>query len=481
MELTKITKPVRGRLAVAAAALSLAVAGMVVASPSAGADPGHDAAPSRPVGWASTDGGVTGGGSAGAANRFVVHNRAELINAVNNGGQPNAPKVIKVVGNIYGDDAGDGTHLGQQDYRPGWDLDRYIACYGPDAMEWSDSRYPDCGDLRRGRVMGSNAEKAQIQITLGSNTTLVGLGNHAKLTGIYLTINGGSNIIVQNLTMESPIDYFPSWDPGDGGGSWNARFDAMSIVTGTHVWIDHVTFTDGAHPDSAAEIGPHTKIVQQHDGLLDMEDGTNLVTVSNSVFDNHSKTLLLGSGDSKGDRDRGKLRITFVGNHFIDSEQRSPRVRFGRVDVVNNLYTAATDDPQRPILTPKLGGPGYFLGLGLESQIYSRYNAFDYTGPGADSSIIAWASGGTRFFDRGSWFNGRKVDAIAVARASFDQAKAEALADAAADGTEPPAWTAESFQPTVDWNPDDVYQLKPLHSERQVTRSVLANAGAGRI
>jgi pectate lyase len=432
------------------------------------------------VGWASTTQ-VSGGAGAPASSIYVVSNRAELVRAIANNGAPDAPKIIYVKGSIYGDEAADGRHLGQQDYRPGWDLDRYIACFGPNADEWSDTRFPDCGDLRRGRVTGSNNEKAQIQLTLGANTSLIGLGTDAALIGVYLTINNDPNVIVRNLTLESPIDYFPSWDPGDDGGSWNARFDAMSVVTGTGVWVDHCTFTDGAHPDSAAPAGPHGKYVQRHDGLLDMEDGTDLVTVSNSVFENHSKTLLLGSGDTKGDRDRGKLRVTFVGNHFIDTEQRSPRVRFGQVHVVNNLYSAATNDPERPIATPALGGEGYFLGMGVESQIYSEYNAFDYTGPGADPSVIVGAYGGTEIEDHGSWFNSRKVDVAEVAASQFAIARDAALASAAAAGTAPPAWTQESFQAGVEWDPNEEYAYHPMKSEPQVTRSVLANAGAGKL
>ena len=64
--------------------------------------------------------------------------------------------------------------------------------------------------------------------------------------------------MVRDLELEAPVDHFPSWDPwGGDDGSWNARFDALSIVTGSNIWIDHCTFTDGRFPNSEAPEGFH--------------------------------------------------------------------------------------------------------------------------------------------------------------------------------------------------------------------------------
>jgi pectate lyase len=62
-----------------------------------------------PVGWASVNGGTTGGLGAGPESVWTVSTRAELKEALANRGDPTAPKVIRVEGDISGHEAGDGT------------------------------------------------------------------------------------------------------------------------------------------------------------------------------------------------------------------------------------------------------------------------------------------------------------------------------------------------------------------------------------
>ncbi|MDG9715112.1 pectate lyase [Streptomyces sp. DH24] len=400
--------------------------------PAAAAGPG-------PVGWASTGGGTTGGAG---GTTWTVDTRAELKAALANHGDPAAPKVIRVVGDIDGHEADDGTLLGEQDYAPGYDLTKYMSCFGPDGTTWSDTRHEYCGQQRRLRQTGSNREKAQIQLTVPSNTTLVGAGDDARLLGVFLTVNTGSNIIVRNLHLEAPVDHFTSWSPDDGArGNWNARFDAMTVITGRNIWIDHCTFTDGRYPDREAPAGFHGEPVQRHDGLLDIEDGSDLVTVSDSRFTDHDKALLIGSGDGRGDRDRGRLRVTFVGNLFTGIAQRAPRVRFGQVHVLNNVYRGSAD------------GTLYALGVGVESAVFSERNVFGY--PGGTPSLVIGAYGGEHFRDTGSWFNGRP-----------------ARLDEVAGGL--------GLTGDVGWHPADVYDYRPFTSAAAVEHHVLRHAGTGR-
>ncbi|MEV3856521.1 pectate lyase [Streptomyces sp. NPDC050095] len=365
-------------------------------------------AASGPVveGWAGAEGAtVTGGAGADPAAVWTVRTRAELKEALANHGDPTAPKVVRVVGDIDGAEAEDGSGriLGEQDYAPGFDQRLYMSCFGEDGTTWSDTRYDYCKPQRILRQTGSNKEKLQIQLTVPSNTTLEGVGRDARLLGVFLTVNTGSNIVVRDLQLESPVDHFTTWSPDDGAsGNWNARFDAMTVVTGTRILISHCTFTDGRFLDEDAPVGFHGKHVQRHDGLLDIEDGSNLITVADSVFAEHDKALLIGSGDGRGDRDRGRLKITFARNLFRDIVQRAPRVRFGQVHAYNNLYTGAR--------------PSYALGVGLESAIVSEKNSFAYA-PGAGAPRVIGPQGGTAFHDRGSWIDGRRADLDAQAAA----------------------------------------------------------------
>jgi pectate lyase len=432
----------------------------------------------RPTGWATAGAGTTGGAGAAPDSRHVVRNRAELKAALANHGDPTAPKVITVRGTIHGNQSDDGRLLGAQDYAPGWDLARYMDCFGPDGTAWSDDRHEWCKRMRTLRITGSNAQKQQIQLTVPSNTTILGAGDDAALLGVDLTVNTGQNIIVRNLRFEAPIDHFPSWDPGDGGqGAWNARFDAMSVVTGRNLWIDHCAFSDGRYPNSQAPTGFHGKPVERHDGLLDMEDATDFVTVSYSRFTDHEKTVLIGSGDGKGDRDRGHLRITFHHNLFADTAQRSPRVRFGQVHAYNNYFRGSTDDADYPMRGERLGGSAYFLGVGLESKLVSEYNAFDHTGPGASPDIVLANFHGHQFADTGSWYRGRRIDMNTIARGKFETAAAKARADAEASGTQPPEWATRTFTTDTGWSPADVYRYRPLRSAAAVRHTVLREAG----
>jgi pectate lyase len=460
----------------------LAVGGSVAYASGEEAQPAPAAAaePAEPVGWASEGGGTTGGAGAAGDAVYEVGSRAELAAALANGGAPEEPKVIYVRGAIHGNETDDGELLDDQDYAPGWDLEKYMACFGPGGEEWSDEWYEWCEEQAALRVDGSNAEKAQIQLEVPSNTTLVGVGDDARLLGVYLSIRTGTNIIVRNLEFEAPVDYFPSWDPWDGDdGSWNARFDALSVVTGSRIWVDHCTFSDGRFPDSEAPEGFGGEPVQRHDGLLDIEDGTDFVTVSFSEFLGHAKTALVGSGDGQGDVDRGHLRITFHHNLFENSAQRSPRVRFGPVHAFNNYYVGSADDPDFPMMSEELGGSDYFLGMGLESRLVSEYNVFEYTGPGASEDIVLANLNGHRFRDGGSWFGGEAVDVNAIAERKFEAASAEAIAEAEEQGTAPPGWALKEFTTDVGWEPSEVYAYEPQRSAAAVRERVLAEAGAG--
>lgn len=50
-------------------------------------------------------------------------------------------------------------------------------------------------------------------------------------------------------------------------------------------------------------------------GLFDCEDGTDNVTFSHSIVQNHHKSLLLGGGTKEANRDLGKMHFTLFGIH----------------------------------------------------------------------------------------------------------------------------------------------------------------------
>ena len=177
------------------------------------------------------------------------------------------------------------------------------------------------------------------------------------------TVNA-TNIIIRNITFYDTYDCFPEWSPTDGTlGSWNALYDSISLRNADHVWVDHNTFRDKETLDEDAPIY-FGVLFQRHDGLLDITNASDLVTVSWNRFLNHDKIMLIGSSDSAS-ADRGKLRVTIHHNLFDNIGQRAPRVRFGQVHIYNNYYKIE-----------KVPYYVYTWGVGIESAIYAENNFF---------------------------------------------------------------------------------------------------------
>ncbi|MET9800014.1 polysaccharide lyase family 1 protein [Streptomyces sp. NPDC006368] len=344
-------------------------------------------------GWASEGAGTTGGAAADAAHTYTVTTwaafRAAL--AADTGG---AARIVRVAGTL------DATEGGCRTFEAdGYDFDRYLADYDP--AVWGYER-PVSGvqeDLRA--ASAANQGKA-IKAYVPARTTIVGVGEDAGITGGSLQIQGVDNVIVRNLTLESPLDCFPQWDPTDGAtGAWNSEYDAMVVYGSTHVWIDHNTFTDGRHPDSSLP-RHYGELYQQHDGELDIVRGADHVTASWNVFADHDKTLMIGNSDSAAATDRGKLRVTLHHNLFRGVVERAPRVRFGQVDVYNNHHVVE-------------GGQdyAYSYGIGFESRLYAERNAFTLPdGVSAARLLKKWKDAPVTA--RGNHVNGRAVDLIAA-------------------------------------------------------------------
>ena len=278
----------------------------------------------------------------------------------------------------------------------------YIAYYDP-AGPWG--KVKPSGPLENARVAAAAIQAATTLQHVGSNVTLVGVGDDAQIVGASIRIRDAHNVIVRNLTVADAYDCFPVWDPTDTAvGNWNSAYDNVSVWTSTSVWVDHNTFDDGAHPHSALPV-VFGRPFETHDGLLDITHGSDLVTVSYNEFEEHDKTELIGSSDSRP-QDRGQHRVTLHHNHWIDIGQRAPRVRFGDVHLYDNLYTQTTE-----------GLFQYYWGAGIESSIYAENNAFELA-PGVDPARIITRWAGTQLFETGSTVNGQPTDILAAFNAT---------------------------------------------------------------
>jgi pectate lyase len=331
-------------------------------------------------GWASDGAGTTGGGTADDAHVFVARTRAELVAALGGNNATNGanatPKIVFVAGGIDGNVDDANQPLTCADYAdPQWSLDGFLAAFDP--AVWGRTTKP-AGPLEDARVRSTKNQGARVNINVGANTTIVGLGG-AKVTGINLILNKVDNVIIRNVRFEDAYDCFPSWDPTDGAtGNWNSLYDTVSLTAATHIWVDHSNFSDGNDVDSLEPVylgRPY----QRHDGLLDITKASDLVTVSYDNFFDHDKTMLIGSTNTVG-ADVGKLRVTLHHNRFANVGQRAPRVRFGQVDVYNNYFYATDEDTYT-----------YSWGVGVFSSVYAENNMVLRSADiGLDAVVFDW-------------------------------------------------------------------------------------------
>ncbi|HPR32853.1 MAG TPA: Ig-like domain-containing protein [Prolixibacteraceae bacterium] len=174
-------------------------------------------------------------------------------------------------------------------------------------------------------IMVEGAITGEGRVNIKSNKTIMGAGADATLIGLELNISGESNIIIRNLTIK------------------NGR-DGIATRRSHHVWIDHCDV-------SACD-----------DGAIDITDQADMHTVSWTRLHDHDKTMLINSGTDHPD-DIGTLNTTLHHMFWDGSNQRNPRVGYGKVHVLNCFY--------------KNNG---FYSIGLHSQglVYAEANYFDH-------------------------------------------------------------------------------------------------------
>ena len=187
-------------------------------------------------------------------------------------------------------------------------------------------------------VSGTMGSGEGTRVRVSSNTTIIGLPG-AKLYGGFDV--RGSNVIIRNMIVQGP-------GAEDVDGIDCINIDGSST---TNVWIDHCDVYDG------------------QDGNLDITNGASYISITwtkfhyTSASSNHQFCNLIGNSDSKTS-DRGRLKVTMMYNWWTTGTvERMPRVRFGQVHVVNNLF----DSPQGD----------YCVRAGVEADILVESNYFD--------------------------------------------------------------------------------------------------------
>ncbi|CAL9296420.1 MULTISPECIES: polysaccharide lyase family 1 protein [Streptomyces] len=171
------------------------------------------------------------------------------------------------------------------------------------------------------KVSGDSCSTAADKIELKqiSNVTIVGVGGGAVFDQLGIHIRESSNIIIQNVTVRNVKK---SGSPTSNGG------DAIGMESGVrNVWVDHTTLEASGGESEG------------YDGLFDMKDDTQYVTLSYSTLRNSGRGGLIGSSES----DRSNGYVTFHHNLYENIDSRAPLLRGGIAHMYNNHYKSLNE------------------------------------------------------------------------------------------------------------------------------------------
>ncbi|MFL1380144.1 pectate lyase family protein [Nocardiopsis protaetiae] len=166
------------------------------------------------------------------------------------------------------------------------------------------------------KVSGSGCDTAAdvIELKRISNVTIVGVGSGAVFDQLGIHIRDSSNIIIQNVTVRNVKK---SGSPTSNGG------DAIGMESNVrNVWVDHVTLEASGGESEG------------YDGLFDMKNNTQYITLSYSILRNSGRGGLIGSSES----DLSNGYVTFHHNLYENLDSRAPLLRGGIAHIYNNHY-----------------------------------------------------------------------------------------------------------------------------------------------
>ncbi|MFC4056786.1 polysaccharide lyase family 1 protein [Planomonospora corallina] len=219
------------------------------------------------------------------------------------------------------------------------------------------------------KVSGSSCNTAAglIELKQISNVTIVGVGSGAVFDQLGIHIRDSSNIIIQNVTIRNVKK---SGSPTSNGG------DAIGMESKVrNVWVDHVTLEASGGESEG------------FDGLFDMKDDVQYVTLSYSTLRNSGRGGLVGSSES----DTGNSFITYHHNLYENIDSRTPLLRGGIAHIYNNHYV-------------KLNESGINSRAGARAKVENNYfkDSKDVLGTFYTDAAGYWQVSGN-IFDNVTW------------------------------------------------------------------------------
>ncbi|GAB4061417.1 hypothetical protein [Uliginosibacterium sediminicola] len=158
--------------------------------------------------------------------------------------------------------------------------------------------------------------KSPREILIGSsNLTIIGAPGSSANFGIRL--KGARNVIIRDMTIGMMQ-----------GGARNG--DIIGIQAGSrNIWLHHNNFFN-KHVDCPDTPDGDTTF----DGMIDIRDDVDNITISYNLLHDHLKVGLAGSSD----HDNATRHLTFHHNIYSNVRARLPLQRYGFVHAYNNIY-----------------------------------------------------------------------------------------------------------------------------------------------
>lgn len=219
------------------------------------------------------------------------------------------------------------------------------------------------------KVSGAGCDTADgvIELKKVSNVTIVGVGGGAVFDQVGIHLREARNVIIQNVTVRNVKK---SGSPTSNGG------DAIGMERNVrNVWVDHTTLeASGGEPEG-------------FDGLFDLKDNTQYVTLSYSVLRNSGRGGLVGNSES----DRSNSFITYHHNRYENIDFRAPLLRGGIAHMYNNHYV-------------RLNESGINSRAGARAKVDNNYfeDSKDVLGTFYTDAAGYWQVGGN-IFDNVTW------------------------------------------------------------------------------
>lgn len=337
----------------------------------------------RPTGGASLTSGTTGGGTYTDSQANKTLFRVSSLEDLKLRASGDAPAVVVL-------DAG--TYTGSGDARSVQACLRACEADDPNA-----ERTAPAAQCTNGESLFDVDLRSDV-VRVGSNKTVIGLDEGARLVDVSVSLDGSSNVILRNIAIEN-LDTDVS-----------TRSDGISLAPAHHVWIDHVTLSNISHTA--------LPIVSTWDQDQDQAvvDESGYVTITNSDFDG-----FLGSACSQ----RSELVLTTNRNPAITIARswfRRARIRVPNLfgpGTWAHLYNNLWSDIDGRGLAVSCGAVAIAQGNVLEAAHNGLYNS--------DSGLPDWQFCAVGYF--GALY--APTDAADAETNLLDSASTQDLGDAA--------------------------------------------------